>query len=149
MNRKSTILWRMAVLGLIASLVPLGIYALERHNQVDTENMIDVSVSIRTMSHVTVDKFGDSVWEVNNGSGFIVSTRNCEVWTNHHVIADAALVEVFPRGAGCGDCADGLHARPAGGGPDSPGACDAALALSGVRGGVFSVAAGNDHRDGE
>ena len=98
MNRKSTILWRMAVLGLFVSLVPLGIYALERHNRIDTEAMLDVSVSIRTMSHVTVDKFGDSVWEVNNGSGFLVSSRNCEVWTNHHVIEDAALIEVFPRG---------------------------------------------------
>jgi len=98
MNRKSTILWRMAVLGLFASLVPLAIYALERHNEVDTENMLDVSVSIRTMSHVTVDKFGDSVWEINNGSGFLVSSRNCEVWTNQHVIEGAALVEVFPRG---------------------------------------------------
>ncbi len=44
------------------------------------------------------DKFGDSVWEINNGSGFLVSSRNCEVWTNQHVIADAALIEVFPRG---------------------------------------------------
>ena len=98
MNRKSTILWRMAVLGLFASLVPLAIYALERHNQVDTESMLDVSVSIRTMSHVTVDKFGDSVWEINNGSGFLVASSNCEVWTNHHVIEGAALVEVYPRG---------------------------------------------------
>ncbi len=88
----------MAVLVLFSSLVPLGIYALERNNQVDTESMLDVSVSIRTMSHVTVDKFGDSVWEVNNGSGVVVSTRNCEVWTNQHVIAEAALVEVYPRG---------------------------------------------------
>jgi S1-C subfamily serine protease len=98
MNRKSTIIWRISVLGLFASLVPLGIYALDKHNKVDTDKMLDVSVSIRTMSHVTVDKFGDSVWEVNNGSGFLVSSYNCEVWTNQHVIADAALIEVFPRG---------------------------------------------------
>ena len=98
MNRKSTILWRLAVLGLFASLLPIGIYALERLNRIDTESMLDVSVSIRTMSHVTVDKFGDSVWEINNGSGFLVSTRNCEVWTNQHVIADAAMIEVYPRG---------------------------------------------------
>ena len=98
MNRKGTILWRLAVLGLFASLLPLGINVLEQHNRVDADAMIDVSVSIRTMSHVTVDKFGDSVWEINNGSGFLVSSRNCEVWTNHHVIADAALIEVYPRG---------------------------------------------------
>ena len=98
MNRKGTILWRLAVLGLFASLLPLGINVLERHNRVDADGMINVSVSIRTMSHVTVDKFGDSVWEINNGSGFLVSSRNCEVWTNQHVIADAALIEVYPRG---------------------------------------------------
>jgi len=92
MNRKSTIMWRLAVLGLIASLVPLGIYALDKHGQVDTERMLDVSVSIRTMSHVTVDKFGDSVWEIGNGSGFLVASGNCEVWTNHHVIEGAALI---------------------------------------------------------
>ncbi len=88
----------MAVLGLFASLVPLGIYALDKHDFIDTEHMLDVSVSIRTMSHVTIDKFGDSVWEVNNGSGFLVESNNCEVWTNHHVIEGAALIEVYPRG---------------------------------------------------
>ncbi|MCP4874871.1 MAG: PDZ domain-containing protein [Gammaproteobacteria bacterium] len=98
MNRKSTILWRFAVLGLFASLLPLGIYILEKHDQVDTDRMLDVSVSIRTTSHVTVDKFGDSVWEISNGSGFLVSSSSCEVWTNHHVIENAALVEVYPRG---------------------------------------------------
>jgi serine protease Do len=98
MNRKSTILWRLAVLGLFASLVPLGFHALDRHDQIDTARMLDVSVSIRTMSHVTVDTFGDSVWEISNGSGFLVSSRNCEVWTNQHVIENAALIEVYPRG---------------------------------------------------
>jgi len=98
MNRKSTILWRFAVLGLFASLIPLGIYALEKHDKIDTDRMLDVSVSIRTMSHVTVDRFGDSVWEIGNGSGFLVSSRNCEVWTNQHVIDNAALIEVYPRG---------------------------------------------------
>ena len=98
MNRKGTILWRLAVLGLFASLVPIGFYALDRHDKIDTDRMLDVSVSIRTMSHVTVDTFGDSVWEISNGSGFLVSSRNCEVWTNHHVIDNAALIEVYPRG---------------------------------------------------
>jgi serine protease Do len=98
MNRKGTILWRFAVLGLFASLVPIGIYALDRHDKVDTDRMLNVSVSIRTMSHVTVDTFGDSVWEISSGSGFLVSSRNCEVWTNQHVIQNAALIEVYPRG---------------------------------------------------
>jgi S1-C subfamily serine protease len=98
MNRKSTILWRLAVLGLFASLAPLGFYALDKHDEIDTDQMLNVSVSIRTMSHVTVDTFGDSVWEISSGSGFLVSSRNCEVWTNHHVIDNAALIEVYPRG---------------------------------------------------
>jgi S1-C subfamily serine protease len=100
MNRKSTILWRIAVLGLFTSLVPLGIYALDQRDQVDTESMLNVSVSIRTMSHVTIDNFGDSVWEISNGSGVLVSSATCEVWTNHHVVDDAALIEVYPRGWG-------------------------------------------------
>ena len=98
MNRKSTILWRFAVLGLFASLVPIGLYALDRHDRIDTDRMLNVSVSIRTMSHVTVDTFGDSVWEISNGSGFLVSSHPCEVWTNQHVIDNAALIEVYPRG---------------------------------------------------
>jgi S1-C subfamily serine protease len=98
MNRKGTLLWRLAVLALFASLVPTGVYILKTHNSVDTEKMLDVSVSIRTVSHVTIDKFGDSVWESSTGSGFMISSRDCEVWTNQHVIADAAVIEVFPRG---------------------------------------------------
>ena len=100
MNKKGTILWRIAVLGLFTSLVPLGIYVLDQRDQVDTESMLNVSVSIRTMSHVTIDNFGDSVWEISNGSGVLVSSGNCEVWTNHHVVDDAALIEVYPRGWG-------------------------------------------------
>jgi len=65
---------------------------------VDTEAMLDVSVSIRTISKVSIDSYGDSVWSPSAGSGFLVSSDNCEVWTNHHVIEDAALIEVFPRG---------------------------------------------------
>ena len=97
MNRKGTLLWRCAVLGLFASLVPIGLYALDRYNSVDTDKMLDVSVSIRTMSHVTVDKFGDSVWDTSTGSGFLISSESCEVWTNHHVIDEAAVIEVYPR----------------------------------------------------
>jgi serine protease Do len=98
MNRKGTLLWRLTVLGLFASLVPTGLYILNTHNSVDTDKMLDVSVSIRTMSHVTIDKFGDSVWESNTGSGFMISSLDCEIWTNHHVIEDAAVIEVYPRG---------------------------------------------------
>ena len=98
MDNRKTLLWRLAVLGLFVSLLPLGINVLERRDTIDTARMLDASVSIRTASHVTIDKFGDSVWEVNNGSGFLVSSATCEVWTNHHVIAGAALIEVFPRG---------------------------------------------------
>jgi S1-C subfamily serine protease len=98
MNKKATILWRLVVLALFAATVPLGAYMIEKNGTVDTDRMLDVSVSIRSMSHVTVDKYGDSVWETSAGSGFMVSSHNCEVWTNHHVIAEAALVEVYPRG---------------------------------------------------
>ncbi len=98
MDKRKTLLWRLTVLGLIVGLLPIGINILDQRNAVDTERMLDASVSIRTTSYVTIDKFGDSVWDVNNGSGFLVSNATCEVWTNHHVIAGAALIEVFPRG---------------------------------------------------
>ena len=71
---------------------------IEKRHQVGTEAMLDVSVSVRTISHVHTDRFGDSVWESGIGSGFIVSIENCRVWTNHHVIDDAAVVEIYPRG---------------------------------------------------
>ena len=90
--------WRAGLFGLVAGLTPLAVYTLDRPDPVDVESMLDASVSIRTTSHVTIDKFGDSVWDVNNGSGFLVSAANCEVWTNYHVVAGAALIEVFPRG---------------------------------------------------
>ncbi len=98
MNRKQTIFWRFAVLALIGASLPLAYHQFEQRDQVDVDAMLDVSVSIRTTSHVTVDRFGDSVWDINNGSGFIVSSSDCEIWTNHHVVADAALIEVYPRG---------------------------------------------------
>jgi len=80
--------------GLIAALI----FSLTGSNTVDTEAMRDVSVSIRAISHVSTDSYGDSVWAPSSGSGFLVSMDTCEVWTNHHVIQDAAVVEVFPRG---------------------------------------------------
>lgn len=98
MARKSTLLWRGAVLGMILGIVPVAVFTYERYASVDTHAMLDVSVSIKTISHVRIDKVGDSVWESGSGSGFLVSSKDCEIWTNHHVIADAAVIEVFPRG---------------------------------------------------
>ncbi len=82
---------------LLAIGFALGL-SLDQHRSIDTEAMLDASVSIKTVSHVTVDRFGDSVWQSGSGSGVIVSTATCEVWTNHHVVAEAAFIEVFPRG---------------------------------------------------
>jgi len=98
MARRSTIVWRAGVIGLFAGVIPIAIYSYDQFNDVDTESMLDVSVSIKTISHVRIDKVGDSVWESGSGSGFLVSAADCEVWTNHHVIEDAAVIEVFPRG---------------------------------------------------
>jgi len=98
MARKSTILWRVGVLGMILGVIPVAVLTYDRYNAVDTDAMLNVSVSIKTISHVRIDKVGDSVWESGSGSGYLVSSKDCEVWTNHHVIADAAVIEVFPRG---------------------------------------------------
>ncbi len=83
---------------LLAISAPFTYYGYSGIDPVDTESMLDVSVSIRTISHVSIDQYGDSVWAPGSGSGFIVSTKTCEVWTNQHVIDNAAVIEIFPRG---------------------------------------------------
>ncbi len=83
---------------MILAIIPVAVFTYDRYNAVDSDAMLDVSVSIKTISHVRIDKVGDSVWESGSGSGYLVSAKNCEIWTNHHVIADAAVIEVFPRG---------------------------------------------------
>ena len=83
---------------LLAMLAPITYFIYSGSDPVDTESMLDVSVSIRTISHVSIDKYGDSVWAPGTGSGFLVSTNTCEVWTNQHVIENAAVIEIFPRG---------------------------------------------------
>jgi S1-C subfamily serine protease len=98
MARKSTLLWRGGVLGMILTVIPVAVFTYDLYNAVDTEAMLDVSVSIKTISYVRIDNVGDSVWESGSGSGYLVSSKDCEVWTNQHVIAGAAIIEVFPRG---------------------------------------------------
>jgi hypothetical protein len=49
MKWNGTILWRFAVLGLFASLVPLGLHALDKHDKVDT----DRSLAIRSGKSIT------------------------------------------------------------------------------------------------
>jgi len=97
MFTKLTIVWRFAVLGLLTVTVPLSLHHYDKARRVDTETMLDVSVSIKTISHVRIDSVGDTVWKSGAGSGFLVSNTDCEVLTNHHVVQDAAHVEVFPR----------------------------------------------------
>ena len=97
MSMKSKILGPAAVIGFLLTIAPVAIHVFERRVNVDTDAMLDVSVSIKTLSHVRIDKIGDSVWEMGAGSGVLVSSSECEVWTNEHVIAGAAVIEVFPR----------------------------------------------------
>ena len=98
MSKNTTKLWRYLLAGVAVLVVPLAIQGYEQSRRLDTERMLNASVSIRTVSHVTTDHVGDSVWEAGPGSGFLVSAERCEVWTNHHVVDGAALVEIFPRG---------------------------------------------------
>ena len=97
MTNKTTIAWRIGVLLLLAAAVPAGLYWHESRQTVGTEAMLDVSVSVKTISHVEVDALGDSVWTPTSGSGFLISSKECEILTNHHVIAEAAQIEVYPR----------------------------------------------------
>ena len=73
-----------------------------RDRAMDAEAMLNASVSISTLSNVRLDEVGDTVWEASSGSGFVVATSPCEVWTNQHVVADAAIIEVRPRGGPSG-----------------------------------------------
>lgn len=97
MANKSTVAWRATVLILITAAVPLGLLWHDNRQKVGTDAMLDVSVSVKTISHVQIDSLGDSVWSPTSGSGFLISSKNCEVITNHHVIAEAAVIEVHPR----------------------------------------------------
>ncbi|MGI9304201.1 MAG: S1C family serine protease [Gammaproteobacteria bacterium] len=96
MSRKTLTLG--AITTLLGSVTLAGFYAAEHYSApARAEAMLEASVSIKTIGHVTIDTIGDSVWEAGAGSGFLVSRENCEIWTNYHVIRDAALIEVFPR----------------------------------------------------
>jgi S1-C subfamily serine protease len=104
----------VGAMALVAGVSAAVTYHLGRLDQVSTGRMLDSSVSIKTISHVRTDRFGDSVWEPSFGSGFLVSADPCEVWTNHHVVEDAAIIRVIPRGldVGKGIPARVIHATP-------------------------------------
>ncbi len=97
MTKKAKNAWRIGVLGLLVASIPLGIFWHRAQPRFDPEAMLDVSVWLKIISHVREDAVGDSVWEAASGSGFLVSSQSCEVWTSHHVIANAAVIEVYPR----------------------------------------------------
>jgi len=97
MVNKTTVAWRITVLLSLVAAVPAVLYWEDSRRHVDTEAMLNVSVSVKTLSHVRVDAVGDSVWNPSAGSGFLISSADCEVLTNHHVIANAAHIEIYPR----------------------------------------------------
>ena len=61
MARKSTILWRVGVLGMILAVVPVAVFTYDRYNAVDSDAMLNVSVSTKTISHLRIETVGDSV----------------------------------------------------------------------------------------
>lgn len=81
----------------LAAGIGFGVFAVDQAHKPAIEAMLDSSVAIRTITHVKIDPLGDSVWSKRHGSGFFVSADTCEVWTNHHVVDQAALIEVIPR----------------------------------------------------
>lgn len=93
-----TITWRAGILSLTLITSFVAFRAYQPQNRMNTEAMLSASVSIKTVSHIKIDEFGDSVWKSQVGSGFLVSSETCEVWTNYHVITDAAIINVYPRG---------------------------------------------------
>ena len=95
--KNKTLVWRITILSLLVIAVPGALVWYDQHRTVSTEPMLDVSVSVKTISHVRTDVLGDTVWSPTSGSGFMVSSSRCEVLTNHHVIAEAAQIKIFPR----------------------------------------------------
>ena len=101
MSKTTTVLGTALMIPVAATAIGLGstlIPRFEIRRVVDTSAMLDVSVTISTISHVTTDPVGDSVWQAGSGSGFLVSRQGCELWTARHVVNEAAVIEVFPRG---------------------------------------------------
>jgi len=69
----------MTLLLVLATGSPMDVDSHLQSDAVNTDRMLDVSVSIRTISHVTIDRYGDSVWAPGSGSGLMVSAKDCEV----------------------------------------------------------------------
>ncbi len=76
MVNKTTVAWRITVLLSLVAAIPAVLYWEDSRRQVDTEAMLNVSVSVKTLSHVRVDAVGDSVWSPSAGSGFSFRRRS-------------------------------------------------------------------------
>ena len=98
MVTKATLAWRGAMSLLVGFAILASVQNSILGTSIDSEAMLDVSVSIKTVSFVHTDSVGDSVWVPSVGSGFLANAQECEIWTNQHVVKDAAIIEVFPRG---------------------------------------------------
>ena len=79
---------------MLAGATAMAVSARGERPALDSAAMLSATVTVETVSHVRIDHIGDSVWTQGNGSGVLVSTERCEVWTNHHVVDDAAFVEI-------------------------------------------------------
>ena len=64
---------QLGILGVIAVAVLATDRLINSSRQVDAKPMLDASVSIRTISHVSIDSLGDSVWQMSIGSGYLVN----------------------------------------------------------------------------
>lgn len=73
-------------------------YLIDRGYADPVDEMLDVTVSVLAVSPITIDQVGDSTWTMGSGSGVFVAKHNCEVWTNYHVVQDAAWIEVLFSG---------------------------------------------------
>ena len=76
MVRIKSLSLQLTILACTALLVLAVDRQLGSAHQVDTKPMLDASVSIRTISHVSIDALGDSVWQASVGSGFLVDSTS-------------------------------------------------------------------------
>ncbi|MGI9332552.1 MAG: S1C family serine protease [Gammaproteobacteria bacterium] len=87
-------MWLLSVVLMLAGATAMPVSARGEHPALDASAMLSTTVTVETVSHVRTDGAGDSVWTMGSGSGVLVSAERCEVWTNHHVVDNAAFVEV-------------------------------------------------------
>lgn len=96
-SHRDNSVWFMSIVVLLGVTMMLST-ARSKVASFEPPSLLGSTVTVETVSHVFADHAGNSVWTMDTGSGLLVSSERCEVWTNHHVIENAAFIEVRVHG---------------------------------------------------